>query len=115
MPMTQEDIFAHYQKTWAARGAADDPATALTYSNEIEDGVIYPVYEDLLRRSRVPVDGGRVLDVSELTEWAREMPSKQSPVMDSFQTPLWHLPWMFVAALLLLVTEWWLRRRHWLP
>ena len=59
--------------------------------------------EDLAKRT-----GGRVLDVSELTEWAREMPSKQSPVMDSFQTPLWHLPWMFVAALLLLVTEWWL-------
>jgi len=36
-------------------------------------------------------------------------------VMESFQTPLWHLPWMFVIALLLLVTEWWLRRRHWLP
>ena len=59
--------------------------------------------------------GGRVLDVSELTEWAREMPSKQSPVMDSFHTPLWHLPWIFAAALLFLVTEWWLRRRHWLP
>ena len=59
--------------------------------------------------------GGRVLDASELKEWAQELPSKQSPVMDTFQTPLWHLPWMFAVALLLLVTEWWLRRRHWLP
>ena len=46
---------------------------------------------------------------------ANELPGKESPVMESFQTPLWHLPWMFATARLLLVSEWWLRRRHWLP
>ena len=50
-----------------------------------------------------------------MAKWARELPTKQSPVMESFQIPLWHLPWMFAAALLFLITEWWLRRRHWLP
>ena len=86
---------------WASNPAADE-------FRSLQPNIA--LMEDLAKRT-----GGRVLDVSELTEWAREMPSKQSPVMDSFQTPLWHLPWMFVAALLLLVTEWWLRRRHWLP
>ena len=86
---------------WASNPAADE-------FRSLQPNIA--LMEDLAKRT-----GGRVLDVSELTEWAREMPSKQSPVMDSFQTPLWHLPWMFAAALLLLVTEWWLRRRHWLP
>ena len=86
---------------WASNPAADE-------FRSLQPNIA--LMEDLAKRT-----GGRVLDVSELTEWAREMPSKQSPVMDLFQTPLWHLPWMFAAALLLLVTEWWLRRRHWLP
>ena len=86
---------------WASNPAADE-------FRSLQPNIA--LMEDLATRT-----GGRVLDVSEFTEWAREMPSKQSPVVDSFQTPLWHLPWMFAAALLLLVTEWWLRRRHWLP
>jgi len=59
--------------------------------------------------------GGRVLAVSDLAKWAKELPMKKADVMEPFATTLWHLPWMFAAALLLLVTEWWLRRRHWLP
>jgi len=59
--------------------------------------------------------GGDVLAVSDLAGWANELPMKKADVMKPFPTTLWHLPWMFAAALLLLVTEWWLRRRHWLP
>ena len=94
-------VIGDVEAGWASNPAADEfrslqPNKALM--------------EDLANRT-----GGRVLAVSELAKWAKELPSKQSPVMESFQTPLWHLPWMFVIALLLLVTEWWLRRRHWLP
>ena len=32
-------------------------------SNPVEDAVLYPIYEQLLRDLNVPVDGGRVLDV----------------------------------------------------
>ena len=86
---------------WASNPAADE-------FRSLQPNVA--LMEDLAKRT-----GGRVLDVSELKEWALDLPTKQSPVMDSFQTPLWHLPWTFAAALFLLVTEWWLRRRHWLP
>ena len=65
---------------------------------------------DLAKRT-----GGRVLAVSDLAKWAKELPTKQLPVMESVLIPLWDTLWMFSAALLLLVTEWWLRRRHWLP
>jgi len=86
---------------WASNPAAE------------EFGSLQPniaLMKDLAERT-----GGRVLDVNELMDWAKEMPSKQSPVMKDIETPLWHIPWIFAAALLLLVTEWWLRRRHWLP
>ena len=62
---------------WASNPAADE-------FRSLQPNIA--LMEDLAKRT-----GGRVLDVSELTEWP-EMPSKQSPVMDSFQTPLWHLP-----------------------
>ena len=58
---------------------------------------------------------GRVLALNDLANWANELPMKKSPEMEPFATTLWHLPWMFATALLLLVAEWWLRRRHWLP
>ena len=86
---------------WASNPAADE-------FRSLQPNIA--LMQDIANRT-----GGRVLDISELKEWARELPSKQSPVMDSFQTPLWHLPWMFAAAMLLLVAEWWMRRRHWLP
>ncbi|MEE2947515.1 MAG: glutamine amidotransferase [Verrucomicrobiota bacterium] len=70
----------------------------------------FALMENLAERT-----GGRVLTVSELAKWAKELPMKKADVTEPFATTLWHLPWMFAAALLLLVTEWWLRRRHWLP
>ena len=86
---------------WASNPAADE-------FRSLQPNIA--LMKDLANRT-----GGRVLDMSELKDWAQDLPSKKSPVMDSFQFPLWHLPWMFTAALLLLVAEWWLRRRHWLP
>jgi len=94
-------VIGDVEAGWASNPAAEEFSSL--QPNEA-------LMEDLAERT-----GGRVLTVSDLAKWAKELPSKQSPVMESFQTPLWHLPWMFAAALLLLVAEWWLRRRHWLP
>ena len=94
-------VIGDVEAGWASNPAADE-------FRSLQPNVA--LMQDLAKRT-----GGRVLAVSDLAKWAKELPSKQLPVMESFQTPLWHLPWMFVAALLLLVTEWWLRRRHWLP
>jgi len=94
-------VIGDVEAGWASNPAADEFRSL--QPNEA-------LMDDLAERT-----GGRVLAVSDLAKWAKELPTKQSPVMESFPTPLWHLPWMFAAALLLLVTEWWLRRRHWLP
>ncbi len=94
-------VIGDVEAGWASNPAAEE-------FSSLQPNVA--LMEDLAERT-----GGRVLAVSDLAKWAKELPTKQSPVMESFPTPLWHLPWMFAAALLLLVTEWWLRRRHWLP
>ena len=94
-------VIGDVEAGWASNPAADE-------FRSLQPNVA--LMKDLAERT-----GGRVLAVSDLAKWAKELPKKQSPVMESFPTPLWHLPWMFAAALLLLVTEWWLRRRHWLP
>ena len=94
-------VIGDVESGWASNPAADE-------FNSLQPNVA-------LMRKLAKRTGGRVLAIGDLTKWAKELPTKQSPVMESFQTPLWHLPWIFAAALLLLVTEWWLRRRHWLP
>jgi SAM-dependent methyltransferase len=61
--MLQEDIRRYYEQTWKSsdEGAKDDGG--LIYSGPIEDAVLYPIYERLLRDLKVKVDGGNVLDV----------------------------------------------------
>ena len=86
---------------WASNPAADE-------FNSLQPNVT--LMEKLAKRT-----GGQLLAVSDLANWAKELPMKKADVMQPFPTTLWHLPWMFAVALLLLVTEWWLRRRHWLP
>ena len=94
-------VIGDVEAGWASNPAADE-------FRSLQPNVA--LMQDLAKRT-----GGRVLAVSDLAKWAKELPTKQSPVMKPFPTTLWHLPWMFAIALLLLVTEWWLRRRHWLP
>jgi hypothetical protein len=94
-------VIGDVEAGWASNPAADE-------FRSLQPNVA--LMQDLAERT-----GGRVLAVSDLAKWAKELPTKKADVMESFPTPLWHLPWMFAAALLLLVTEWWLRRRHWLP
>jgi SAM-dependent methyltransferase len=63
MPLMQEDIRAHYEQAWKQSDESAKDEAGLTYSNPVEDAVLYPIYEQLLRDLKVTVDGGRVLDV----------------------------------------------------
>jgi SAM-dependent methyltransferase len=59
--MTQADIRAHYQQNW--KGVLDGATkpTDLAYSSPVEDAVLYPAYEDLIRG--LALDTSSVLDV----------------------------------------------------
>ncbi|RME95928.1 MAG: hypothetical protein D6766_01970 [Verrucomicrobia bacterium] len=61
------------------------------------------------------VSGGRVVEPAELDALVRELPTRGAPVMETWNRPLWHNPWVFLAALLAFVVEWGLRRAKGLP
>lgn len=63
MPMTQDDIRRHYESHWRPPADSADLAPKLAYSSPVEDAVIYPAYEDLIRDHGLNAEGGRVLDV----------------------------------------------------
>ncbi len=72
MPMTQEDIRRHYEQSWKRTLDSAAAVSELAYSNPVEDAVLYPIYESLLRDLAIRIDGGRVLDVgSGSGRWAR--------------------------------------------
>jgi hypothetical protein len=66
--------------------------------------------EELARKS-----GGEVIPVDRLDAFAKSLPQRQAPVMDTWSFPLWHTPWMFALALGCLVSEWGLRRWKGMP
>jgi hypothetical protein len=59
--------------------------------------------------------GGEMITPDRLESFARDLPRRQAPVMDSWSFPLWHTPAMFGFALLCFVSEWGLRRWKGLP
>ncbi len=63
MPLMQEDIRKHYELTWKQMDDTAQDEAALAYSNPIEDGVLYRLYERLLNDLKILVSGGKVLDV----------------------------------------------------
>jgi len=56
--------------------------------------------------------GGRVLKPDELADFVRELPNEKVPVTETWTQPLWHTPWVMLAALLCFMLEWGLRRRN---
>jgi len=55
--------------------------------------------------------GGRVLELNEVMAFVKkELPAMETPVTEHWSRPLWHAPWLFMTALLLLLGEWGLRR-----
>ena len=59
--------------------------------------------------------GGQIISADHLDEFARKLPRKQAPVMESWTYPLWHTPAMFAFALICFVSEWGLRRWKGMP
>src|SRR6266568_1723498 len=59
--------------------------------------------------------GGEIIPANKLNEFARNLPHRHAPVMDSWTFPLWHTPAMFGFALACLLSEWGLRRWKGLP
>ena len=54
--------------------------------------------------------GGEVIAADKLDQFARNLPTRHAPVMESWAWPLWHTPAMFGFALTCLLAEWGLRR-----
>jgi SAM-dependent methyltransferase len=63
MPLTQDDIRRHYEVEWKAKADAAKDGSHLSYSNPVEDAVLYPIYERLIRDLALRADGGRILDI----------------------------------------------------
>lgn len=63
MPMTQDDIRRHYEQDWKTKSDQAGDSSHLAYSSPVEDAILYPIYERMIRDLKIKVDGGRVLDV----------------------------------------------------
>jgi uncharacterized membrane protein len=59
--------------------------------------------------------GGEMVAASDLERFAKGLPSRKAPVMESASIPLWHTPAMFLFALACFVAEWGVRRVKGLP
>jgi SAM-dependent methyltransferase len=80
MPLMQEDIRKHYEQTWKQADDAAPGESGLTYSNPVEDAVLYPLYQQLLNDLKVSVNGGSVLDVgSGSGRWIRFFTARFKP------------------------------------
>jgi len=73
-----------------------------------------PLLEKIARRT-----GGRIVELDELEDFARNLPHQKVPVMDAWVKPLWDLPGILPAVCLFVLTcfatEWALRRWKGLP
>jgi len=73
-----------------------------------------PLLERIARQT-----GGRVVELNSLDSFARSLPSRNAPVMDTWIRPLWDLrgilPAVFIFILMCFVGEWALRRWKGMP
>jgi hypothetical protein len=66
--------------------------------------------EDIARKT-----GGEVIAAEALAKFARDLPQRKAPVMETSLNPVWHTPAMFAFALVCLLGEWGLRRWKGMP
>ena len=59
--------------------------------------------------------GGEVVAAGDLEKFARSLPARKAPVMETRLEPLWHTPVMFLLALACFLGEWGVRRWKGLP
>ncbi len=54
--------------------------------------------------------GGQVVREDRLSDFAEDLPTRKVPVSETWVYPIWHRPWVMLAAMLCLCCEWGLRR-----
>lgn len=54
--------------------------------------------------------GGEVIPEDRLDRFVADLPNRKVPVTETWVFPLWHRPWVMLAAMLCLCCEWGLRR-----
>jgi uncharacterized membrane protein len=54
--------------------------------------------------------GGEVVREDRLEQFVADLPNRKVPVTETWVYPLWHRPWVMLAAMLCLCCEWGLRR-----
>jgi hypothetical protein len=59
--------------------------------------------------------GGEMVALSDLEKFARQLPARRSPVMETWSYPLWHKPVVLLFALGCFVAEWGIRRWKGMP
>jgi hypothetical protein len=64
---------------------------------------------ELLRRIAEDTGGELVID-TDLDRFAAQLPTREVPVSETWVYPIWHRPWVMIAAMLCLCGEWGLRR-----
>ncbi len=114
-----------YEATYIPREAGAYEAKAVvTTGNGVEEGKIAAGWAanlgndefQALKPNRAGLaelarlSGGEVLAASALNKFARELPSRKVPLMETASAPLWHRSLVFLFALLCFIAEWGLRR-----
>jgi hypothetical protein len=64
-----------------------------------------PLLEDIAKKT-----GGSVLTPSQLDDFVASLDKKKAPIIETYSYPLWHKPFIFLAALGCFISEWGVRR-----
>ena len=59
--------------------------------------------------------GGEMTSLGSLDRFVGELPTRKAPITETWYSPLWHQPWMFLLAMVCLAAEVGLRRWKGLP
>ena len=59
--------------------------------------------------------GGEIVAPNDLADFVATLRKREAPVMEAWTAPLWHSPWLLLAAIGCLAGEWGLRRWRGLP
>jgi uncharacterized membrane protein len=90
----------------AAAGWTSDPAAEEFRSLKPNRALL----ESLAKKT-----GGEMVPLASLENFARKLPGKRSPVMETWSYPLWHTPLVLLFALACFVAEWGIRRWKGMP
>ena len=92
---------------------AESETTACGWTYDPKPLEVRRISPDSTLLARIAEDtGGKLLTISELDQLPSLLANLDVPVQETLVTPLWHTPWVFLAVLLCLGTEWFVRRKY---